>query len=228
MIKYFRKIRQNLLSEGKTGKYFKYAIGEIVLVVIGILIALYINNWNEERKQNIVEKEFINGIKVDLIQDKDYINLIIEQSVRKDSLYNIFSRDLYHMYDTNRPLLDSLLSEYFASQRTFYPISGSFQSAISGNEISKFKNKDFSNTVTKLYNSIYARLMDNGKSVDERWFYLTKKYGHIRRTGKIPDMNRSELTEFLNDVYDYMYGVNYLKNNLDEAKAEIDKLLLMH
>jgi hypothetical protein len=50
MIKFFRKIRQNLLTEGKTSKYFKYAIGEIVLVVIGILIALQINNWNENRK----------------------------------------------------------------------------------------------------------------------------------------------------------------------------------
>ena len=49
MIKFFRKIRQNLLSEGRTGKYFKYALGEILLVVLGILIALQINNWNGER-----------------------------------------------------------------------------------------------------------------------------------------------------------------------------------
>lgn len=55
MIKFFRKIRQNLLSEGKTGKYLKYAIGEIVLVVIGILIALQINEWNDIRKSNIKE-----------------------------------------------------------------------------------------------------------------------------------------------------------------------------
>ncbi len=47
MIKFFRNIRKTLLTEGKTSKYFKYAIGEIVLVVIGILIALQINNWNE-------------------------------------------------------------------------------------------------------------------------------------------------------------------------------------
>jgi hypothetical protein len=50
MINFFRKIRKNLLMENKTGKYFKYAIGEIILVVIGILIALSINNWNENRK----------------------------------------------------------------------------------------------------------------------------------------------------------------------------------
>ena len=50
MIKFFRTIRQKLLSEGNTGKYLKYAIGEILLVVIGILIALQVNTWNEKRK----------------------------------------------------------------------------------------------------------------------------------------------------------------------------------
>ena len=55
MIKFFRKIRYNLMSENKTAKYFKYAIGEIILVVIGILIALQINNWNEKQKD--IEKE---------------------------------------------------------------------------------------------------------------------------------------------------------------------------
>lgn len=49
MIKFFRRIRQNLLSEGRTGTYLQYAIGEILLVVIGILIALSINNWNQQR-----------------------------------------------------------------------------------------------------------------------------------------------------------------------------------
>ncbi len=59
MINFFRKIRQQLLTENKFSKYFKYAIGEIFLVVIGILIALSINNWNEERKARIKEKKVL-------------------------------------------------------------------------------------------------------------------------------------------------------------------------
>ena len=58
MIKFFRKIRFSLLSENKTSKYFKYAFGEIILVVIGILIALQINNWNENRKNKITEADY--------------------------------------------------------------------------------------------------------------------------------------------------------------------------
>ncbi len=58
MIKFFRKIRQNLLMENKTGQYLKYALGEIILVVIGILIALSINNWNEHRKEKLIAKDF--------------------------------------------------------------------------------------------------------------------------------------------------------------------------
>jgi len=52
MIKFFRRIRYNHMTKNKTAKYFKYAIGEIVLVVIGILIALQINNWNELKKND--------------------------------------------------------------------------------------------------------------------------------------------------------------------------------
>jgi len=74
MIKFFRHIRQNLLSEKQTSKYFKYAIGEIVLVVIGILIALQINNWNEKRKNEnkitIVLKEIQKDLEEDIVKSK--------------------------------------------------------------------------------------------------------------------------------------------------------------
>ncbi|MEH6779908.1 DUF6090 family protein, partial [Maribacter arcticus] len=61
MIKFFRRIRQQLLTENKFSKYLLYAIGEIILVVIGILIALSINNWNENRKQKLNDIKFLSN-----------------------------------------------------------------------------------------------------------------------------------------------------------------------
>ena len=74
MIKFFRKIRQRLLTENKISKYLVYAIGEIILVVIGILIALQINNWNEQRNENKKIKIAINSIYQDLVKDSTLIH----------------------------------------------------------------------------------------------------------------------------------------------------------
>ena len=79
MIKFFRHIRQTLIMENKTSKYFKYAIGEIVLVVIGILIALQLNNWNESRKEKAIEisilNELLSNYNIDLISLNEDIEL---------------------------------------------------------------------------------------------------------------------------------------------------------
>lgn len=74
MIKFFRKIRQNLLSDGKTTKYFKYAIGEIILVVIGILIALSINNWNENLQERAQEQELLSQLKSEFESNLEQLN----------------------------------------------------------------------------------------------------------------------------------------------------------
>jgi len=83
MIKFFRKIRYDLMGKNTSGKYLKYAIGEIVLVVIGILIALQINNWNQERKikqkETIVLKELLTSINSDLTAYKTHTDPSIER-----------------------------------------------------------------------------------------------------------------------------------------------------
>lgn len=83
MIKFFRRIRQNLLSEGKTGKYLKYAIGEVILVVIGILIAIQLNDFNEDRKESKKELSFLQKL-------KDDINLDIQDLTLKDSILAVY------------------------------------------------------------------------------------------------------------------------------------------
>jgi Family of unknown function (DUF6090) len=83
MIKFFRKIRYNLMEQNKTGKYLKYAIGEIVLVVIGILIALQINNWNDKRniklEREAQRQSNLEEIYHDLKSDVIVLDAIINQ-----------------------------------------------------------------------------------------------------------------------------------------------------
>ena len=108
MIKFFRQIRRNLMETGKTGKYFKYAIGEIVLVVIGILIALQLNNWNTDNKASIEE--------VDLLIEMKH-NLEIDL---KDCLWNINKNQelleansaVLHHLEERTPFHDSLQAHY--------------------------------------------------------------------------------------------------------------------
>jgi Family of unknown function (DUF6090) len=225
MIKFFRKIRQNSLSEGKTGKYLKYAIGEIILVVIGILIALSINNWNEIRKQSKSEKEFITSVKNDLKQDKAFIQLIVEIIKPRLEAYKALNSDLANLYNNDRKSLDSIFHHYFKSQRTFYPISGSYESAVSGNQITVFRNKELIQKIIKLYNSTYDRLIDNGQILDERWAFLSKKYSYERRTGHFREMKPEQLTEFLDDLYHHYVQMEWYLNQLKLATTEIDKII---
>ena len=92
MIKFFRHIRRHLLSESKFSKYLIYAIGEIILVVIGILIALQFNNWNESRKENILAKNYYKRLLSDLKADKEYANRYISRVDSSLVLYDNYRK----------------------------------------------------------------------------------------------------------------------------------------
>jgi len=85
MVKIFRNIRQKLAAENKVMAYLRYAIGEILLVVIGILIALQVNNWNEGRKDKKFEQEILSLIDQNLEQDS--VSLSFELSNTKLAIH---------------------------------------------------------------------------------------------------------------------------------------------
>ena len=93
MIKFFRTIRQNLISEGKTVNYLKYAIGEIVLVIIGILIALQINNANELRKTEKKIVAILKEVQNDLALDIQKSDELIAYYSNKDSIIRLILTD---------------------------------------------------------------------------------------------------------------------------------------
>ena len=89
MIKFFRRIRYDLMERKNTSKYLKYAIGEIVLVVIGILFALQINNWNQERIQDKEEQLALINLKQDFEHNKSILDSILsitERNIEKQFL----------------------------------------------------------------------------------------------------------------------------------------------
>ena len=83
------------MSENKTGKYLKYAIGEIILVMVGILLALQVNNWNELRKESIKETYYLNSIQTSIRLSQDELSRVINDaaliSSSADTLFNLIA-----------------------------------------------------------------------------------------------------------------------------------------
>ncbi len=162
MIKFFRKIRKNLLSEGKTNKYFKYAIGEIFLVVIGILIALSINNWNENRKQKTKANSYLKSMVIDLNSDtENYTNF--NESFKKEVERNstIFKDKSYQeqSIDSIFSLISSTFGNYKVVDQTYQKIKNSgLSDELGSTELNDAINKYYSQHVVD-----YATLIDFDK-----------------------------------------------------------------
>lgn len=116
MLKLFRNIRQNLMNEGKTTRYLKYAISEIVLVVIGILIALGINNLRDHQKENILELTILDQIKGRLETD----SLAIQEMVDYMKVLRNMTINLKTYMKEDKPYIDTLKTSF--SQMSFLPV----------------------------------------------------------------------------------------------------------
>ncbi len=151
MIKFFRKIRQNLLTEGKTAKYFKYAIGEIVLVVIGILIALQINNWNENRKMRTLELSILEEIQEALVQDTIVINSNINYLTEKRSKCTELIIHIENKLPYTQKLDTIMMDVYY--HRGYKTFNISAFDLLKENGFGIIKNDILRKQITKHYNS---------------------------------------------------------------------------
>lgn len=145
MIKIFRRIRHTLIKEGKTITYFKYAVGEIFLVVVGILIALYINNWNEERKDRIEESELLQQLHNEFLYNKRQF----QNTVSGDRLIIKGCEKIIAMFPISlgSTPLDSLeeYGNYSLYNFTFNPSQGTINSIINTSSFSLIQNDTLRN-----------------------------------------------------------------------------------
>ena len=135
--------------ENKTSKYFKYAIGEIILVVIGILIALQINNWNENRKLKQQESTYYCKIKEDIISDLLNIQRSTESLDERQQTTKRLLTNLLKIQDDK----SVILKDYLGTLRsyTFVPSKSAITDITSSGKLENLKNEDLKNTILNYY-----------------------------------------------------------------------------
>jgi len=233
MIKFFRKIRQNLLMENKTGKYLKYAIGEIVLVVIGILIALQINNWNEERKDQNRLLNIYGLIYSDMENDKQELMRNLEFYNQKKTVFDKV------VHDSITPdLLDQGLSRLLGTTRT------TILNTKGVNQLRELQNKDsLTSRILGIYDAMENRMLVFENRISDETIDNTK---YLRDTFEwypewinntiMKDVGSKELQDYFLTSHIYRNRVVYVYQqaynnyvpmlyNLIEGLTEIQKEL---
>ena len=227
MIKFFRQIRLDLIGKNKTGKYLKYAIGEIVLVVVGILIALSINNWNirnkEEQKELVYIKSMIEDIESDIIQSENIIERLDLTVARIDSLLlELSSQHIYH--NSNNAYRLFISSAGFAD---FTPNDRTIQILKNSGGFELISHKEASDAIweydkhVKIFQS-QDNMMGNALSnmiLFEFPFDLISLNNPLKKLSPIPLLSKDQ--KALNDMYfNRLYwsvGANSLKTRIQKV-----------
>ena len=161
MINIYRKIRKQLAAEDKVGKYLKYAIGEIVLVVIGILIALQINNWNSQRKDRIREQLFIEQLSADLQTTVNEVKGIIvffqDRAMASGRVIHAF----YKPESQNETIINDIFIPL--SNGPYMPVMGSARALVSSGNIDMIKSSEVRSAIISYIETIEAIVSDVGR-----------------------------------------------------------------
>lgn len=183
MIKFFRKIRYDLMKQNKNSKYLKYAIGEIILVVIGILIALQINNWNESRKEKEIENRYITNMLSDLKDQNASIDIQMES---EKEFFKAAGQIIKSYQNNNTLVLDNTfyrLATQITARKTFVITDPTYTDLISSGNINIFQNVDIKNRLIKYYQELerIEKIIQNNNSllVDQSYLSAFTKNGYL-------------------------------------------------
>jgi hypothetical protein len=170
----FNKIRQKLLTEKKFKRYFFYAIGEIVLVVIGILIALQINNWNQERKDENALKEYLVKIKSHTKEDLRKLDTVTKYRSQLGILCKKARVSILDKTEDENLLLFMSCGAAFTDYY-FKPNTGGYEALKNSDYFGKINNTKLDSLLTS-YHSLIDEIAQNEKSYNE---YVLSQEAHI-------------------------------------------------
>lgn len=209
MIKFIRKIRQKLLQENKVGSYLKYALGEIFLVVVGILIAISINEWNEDRRLNHLEHEYycrlLEDAQQDLEQVIDLITLSQDRLAASNEAVRLLKNSASKKAEVGRQLGLSILAIY----SDFSPNNAAFEDLKSGANLNIISDKSIIKSINNYYKKTegFLSIIQVNANIALDTYYLESD---LFESGRIHSQMLTE--RFKNgmekDVYDSMQ-LNY-------------------
>jgi len=192
------------MEKNKTGKYLKYAIGEIILVVIGILIALQINNWNEHRKIRNAEIEILQNLKTELKFNLEELEVINKQhkSEFEDGMYllHLFGTDVSKVSELK---LDSLIFNAFSGY-SFEAKDGYIKSLIASNKIDYLQNSELKSYISSFESMIIDANQEDGyvrRLLNERFWPSTD--------GKLSALNSISTSEQYHEFPKGTYSSDY-------------------
>ena len=244
MIKFFRKIRQNLLMENKTGKYVKYAIGEIALVVIGILIALSINNWNQESLNNIERNQLLKGLNNEFKQNKKQLQDIVN-AYDKSKKVSIELMTFIGIKNIDKSKIDTIniLIDGIFPYIDYLPSNNAIDDIIQSGKLKRLDNAMLSSKLSDWKTLIYI-LESREKKLDD-WTMLetlpyldryiswrdigvSNNYGWSTK-GKLPTDYNFILNdlEFENILENHIFFVNQSKNRYEEIINLVEEIILI-
>ncbi|WP_190808324.1 DUF6090 family protein [Flagellimonas sp. S3867] len=172
MINFFRKIRKRLLSENRISKYLLYAFGEIILVVIGILIALQINNWNQNQLDRNFEKTMLKEVRSALTSDLEVYEIMQERaSMKQEGIQELLQMIASEQTYPDTVLLKSYTKMSFGVQFNYN--KGGYE-AIKSVGLDKVSNDSLRQGLIVFYEHHFPRAEKFFNSVDE--FEYNKKY----------------------------------------------------
>lgn len=156
MIALFRKIRQKLLSQNRFTRYLAYALGEVLLVVIGILIALQINNWNTAKTIRATEIEMLDDLKIALETD---LKNVINNNIRDCNIRLAVTKSIVDWSILATPPPDSIAKYhiYMGLIRTFTPVISPYK-ILESKGLDIIRNKTLKYKIINLYTLEYANL----------------------------------------------------------------------
>ena len=160
MIGFFRRIRRKLANDNKPIKYARYAFGEIVLVMVGILLALQINNWNENRKNNIIEQGTLLSLKSDLESALVQLDVKLEQNRDFRNLDSILLDVVHYKKDISTDSLETLALSHIFSPG-FDPELGTLNEILSTGKMEIIQNRTLRKHI-----STWNKYMDELEEVD--------------------------------------------------------------